>query len=240
MSTGRLAIRGTGLCKTYLSAAGVPVRAVCDAALEIAAGEMVLVAGPSGSGKTSLLSMIGCLIAPTEGTLSVEGTEVSRLGQAELTKFRLRHIGFIFQGFRLIDALTVTENLELPLNLDGIRRPESRRRALRLLEELGLSHRADFFPDVLSGGEKQRVAVGRALALDPPILLADEPTGSLDSHAGQVVASMLSAAAKERGKAVLVVTHDPRIQQFADSVLWMDDGRLRPDRPDRPFGAPAS
>jgi putative ABC transport system ATP-binding protein len=233
MSTREILIRAERLSKTYTNAAGVRVEAVREAELEVRGGEMVLIAGPSGSGKTTFLSLLGCLIPPSGGSLAIAGTEATRLGPEELSAFRLRRIGFIFQTFRLLDALTVTENIELPLNLAGVRRPQSRRQALTRLEELGLAHRADFFPDVLSGGEKQRVAVARALVLDPPIVLADEPTGSLDSRSGQTVIQLLSRAAGEKGMAVLVVSHDPRIQPFAHRVLCMEDGRLNQEAHDR-------
>ncbi len=232
MSGPNVVVRALRLSKTYRAPGGVEVAAVQGVTLEVRAGELVLIAGPSGSGKTSLLSMIGGITPPTAGTVMLAGTELGTLDQTALAAFRLRHIGFVFQGFRLLDALTVVENLELPLHLAGMRRPGSRRRAMALLDELGLANRARFRPDVLSGGEKQRVAIGRALALDPPLLLADEPTGSLDSRSGRGVIGMLADAANQRGKAVLVVSHDPRIRAAARHVVRMEDGRCRaPRRP---------
>lgn len=149
------------------------------------------------------------------------------LSRAELTTLRLRPIGYVFQGFRLIDALSAAENVELPLNLAGTLRPSSRDRAVELLQRLDLGGRLDAFPRTMSAGEKQRVAIARAFANDPPLLLADEPTGSLDSRAGQHVIEILQAAARVHGRAVLIVSHDHRIQRYADHVLEMEDGRLQ-------------
>jgi putative ABC transport system ATP-binding protein len=238
MSTQGILIRAGHLSKTFVTAAGVRVEAVREVELEVRGSEMVLIAGPSGSGKTTLLSLLGCLIAPSRGSLEIAGADVIRLGPEELSAFRLQRIGFVFQTFRLLDALTVTENVELPLNLAGVRRPQSRRQALARLEELGMAHRAEFFPDALSGGEKQRVAIARALVLDPPVVLADEPTGSLDSRTGQAVIELLSRVAEQSGVAVLVVSHDPRIEPFAHRVLHMEDGRLTPGAQRQPRPGP--
>jgi putative ABC transport system ATP-binding protein len=141
-------------------------------------------------------------------------------------------VGFVFQSFQLIDGLTAAENVELPLNLAGVRRPRSSDRAHILLERIGLSKRLEFRPRALSGGEKQRVAIARAFANDPPLLLADEPTGSLDSNAGQQVIELLRSAAADQGKAVLVVSHDPRIRRYADRIFEMEDGWLHAENPD--------
>lgn len=219
-------VRARRLSRSFISPGGRTVRAVRSVDLEVERGEMVLVNGPSGSGKTTLLSMVGCLIAPTEGVLEIEGAATSRLSAHALPEYRLRHFGFVFQTFRLISALTVMENVRLPLQLAGVSHSEAIERGQALLAEFELQDRTDFFPEVLSGGEKQRVALARALALDPPVLLADEPTGSLDSRAGQEVIRILYAAAKERNKAVLVVSHDRRIADEADRVVGMEDGRL--------------
>ena len=202
------------------------VQAVNDVTLEVSRGGLTLVIGPSGSGKTTLLSLMGGLLAPTEGEVYVDGLSLGRLSQAELTAFRLARIGFVFQSFRLLAALSVLENIELPLNLSGVRRPASRARARELASRLGLSHRLGFRPRALSGGEQQRVAIARALANDPVLLLADEPTGSLDAEAGQRTIELLHAAAVQDGKAVLVVSHDTRICQYADTMVRMQDGRI--------------
>ena len=205
---------------------GGVVQAVDDVSLVVRPGELVAVMGPSGSGKTTLLSVAGGLLAPSGGQVWVDRVALTPLSQRALTEFRLHHIGFVFQTFRLIDALSAAENVELPLNVAGVRRPASRRRADELIRQLGLAARAQFRPKALSGGEKQRVAIARALANDPPVLLADEPTGSLDSHAGQEVIELLHAAAHHDGKAVLVVSHDQRIGRFADRVVLLEDGRV--------------
>jgi len=213
------------------------VHAVQDACLVVRRGELVAVMGPSGSGKTTLLSVAGGLLAPSAGCVEIDGVDIGALSQAELTEFRLRKIGFVFQTFHLIEALSATENVELPLNLAGIFRPASSERATRLVHQLGLAERATFRPRELSGGEKQRVAVARALANDPPVLLADEPTGSLDSRAGQEVIELLHDAAHVMGKAVLVVSHDPRIRPFADQIVTIEDGRTRME-PESPVRMP--
>ncbi len=221
-----IAVTAANISKAYSQDSAVGVQAVTDVSLEVRRGEILLVSGPNGSGKTTLLSMLGCLVRPTWGRISVIGREVTALGQRDLTEFRLRHIGFIFQTFRLLDSLSVLENIELIVNLAGNRRPRSREHARSLLHELGISHRADFLPNALSGGEKQRAAIARALANDPALLLADEPTGSLDSHAGQATIELLTEAAQRRGKTVIIVSHDVRIQHYAHRVVRMEDGRI--------------
>ncbi|MCT7985862.1 ABC transporter ATP-binding protein [Laspinema sp. A4] len=202
------------------------VQAVENVSLELNAGELVMISGPNGSGKTTLLSLLGCMGKPTEGRIKILDCEVTGLPQTELTDFRLKNIGFIFQTFRLLNFLTVLENVKLILNLAGKSGIAAHQRAKTLLEELNIAHRANFFPPALSGGEKQRVAIARALANDPPLLLADEPTGSLDYHTGQSVIQLLSNVAKTHQKAVAIVTHDPRIEHYADRILKMEDGHL--------------
>lgn len=226
-NSDRPAIEAQGLTKVYFNNSHPSVQAVKDVNLNIGQGEIVLIIGPNGSGKTTLLSMLGCLLRPHSGTIRICGREVSGMSPRELADFRLRHIGFIFQNFRLLDSLTVQENVELSLVLAGIRRPASRERAAAALEELSMSHRARFFPKTLSGGEKQRVAVARALITDPDVILADEPTGSLDSNAGQAAVLLLRQAARKRGKTVVIVSHDERIRRFADRIISMEDGRVR-------------
>ena len=202
------------------------VHAVRDVSLEIPRGALTLVIGPSGSGKTTLLSVIGGLLAPSEGDVHVDGVRLGALSQSELTAFRLARIGFVFQTFRLIDAVSALENIELALNLSGMRRPASRDRARALAVRVDLTDRVDIRPRALSGGEQQRVAIARALANDPALLLADEPTGSLDSQTGQHIIEVLHAAAVHEGKAVLVVSHDTRLCQYAETIVRMEDGRI--------------
>jgi putative ABC transport system ATP-binding protein len=226
MTADQLTARVIGLTKTYRADTDEPVLAVRDANLDLRAGEVTLIMGASGGGKTTLLSMIGGLIPPTSGEVELTGVATSALSQSELTDLRLRTIGYVFQSFRLIEALSVVENVELVLNLTRMKRPASRRRAIQLLDQFGLGGRLTFPPGQLSPGEKQRAAIARALANDPPLILADEPTGSLDSRAGQNVIELLQAAAKVHGRSVLIVSHDLRIRRFADHVLEMEDGRL--------------
>jgi putative ABC transport system ATP-binding protein len=196
-------------------------RAVDGVSLDVQPGEMVLIIGPNGSGKTTLLSMLGGLVRPTRGSVRVDGKALEELSQRELESFRLRKVGFVFQTFRLIDALSVRENVQLVLDL-----AHSERGADAMLERTGALHLATRNTRALSGGEKQRVAIARALANDPAIILADEPTGSLDSAAGEAAIALLHDAARRDGRAVVIVSHDTRIAQHADRVVAMVDGRL--------------
>ncbi len=214
--------------KIYGEGAGA-VAAVVDVDLDLMAGEFTLLMGPSGSGKTTLLMMMGCLLKPTSGTVSVAGVEVQGLPEHALPAVRLRHLGYIFQGFNLFPALTARENVEVAFDLKGIRGRAAREGAARHLERIGLGHRLDHRPEDLSGGEKQRVAIARALAAEPPIILADEPTASLDGSTGHQVTELLRKLAREEGRTVFVVTHDPRILDLADRILHMEDGRIVKD-----------
>ncbi len=225
--TGRPVVaRALALSKTFDDGAAEPVHAVRDVSLDLRAGEVTLITGASGSGKTTLLSLMGGLMPASSGEIEVAGQRLNGRSQGWLTDLRLRTVGYVFQGFRLIDAMSVVENVELALNLGGTLRPASRARAVELLDGFGLRARLEFAPAKLSAGEKQRVAIARALANDPPLILADEPTGSLDSRAGQHVIEVLQTAAREHGRAVLIVSHDARITRFADHVFEMEDGRL--------------
>jgi len=212
------------LTKTY--AAGVAAaRALDGVNLDVHAGEVTLLMGPSGSGKTTLVSIMGCILRPTTGSVRIAGREVTRLKERELPRVRLEHIGFVFQGFNLFPTLTAVENVELALDLKGIRGGEARKRARALLEEFGLSDKRDSFPADLSGGQKQRVAIARALAGEPQIVLADEPTAALDKVSGAMVMETLRHLARERGRAVVIVTHDSRTLEFADRLVRIEDGR---------------
>ncbi len=204
----------------------VAVRALDNITLHASVGEVVALMGPSGSGKTTLLMICGGLLHPTSGVVRVEGTETTKLSQKDLAVFRLGNVGFVFQDFNLLSALTALENVEVALNLAGVNPPESKRRASNLLVSLGLEKRLNFLPKNLSGGEKQRVAVARALTNDPRVILADEPTGNLDSRMGGEVARLLHVLAKEQGRAVVIATHDPRIQPYADRIITLEDGRI--------------
>ena len=208
-----------------------PVRALEAVTLDIVPGELAMIMGPSGSGKTTLLSVMGCMLRPSSGTVHICGRDVTRLGEAELPRVRLHSIGFIFQAFNLFSALTARGNIEIALELKGIRGAAARQRALDLLASVGLREQAGRTPAELSGGQKQRVAIARALATEAPIILADEPTAALDSESGQTVMQILGGLAREQNRAVIIVTHDARLQAFADRVLFMEDGRLQSSAP---------
>ena len=203
------------------------VETVSDVELELARGEIVLVMGPSGSGKTTLLSMLGGLLRPSAGEIGVDGVDIAALPERELPPFRAKTFGFIFQDFNLLTALRACENVEVALNLDGVRGGAARERATTLLDALGLSARREFGVDQLSGGEKQRVAIARAIANRPALILADEPTANLDSAHGAETMRLLRRLAKEEGTTVVIVSHDERLREVADRVLWLEDGRLK-------------
>jgi putative ABC transport system ATP-binding protein len=220
-------IRLAGLTKAYRE--GETERVVLRGVdAEIAAGELVVLLGRSGSGKSTLLNLIGGIELPTAGEVEVAGVSLGRVSERERTLFRRRHVGFVFQFFNLIPTLTVEENLRLPLELGG-RRPAAARTAARaLLEEVGLADRAGAFPERLSGGEQQRVAVARALVHDPQLVLADEPTGNLDLETGRQVLALLDRLTRRAGKTMVMVTHSPEVVGLADRLLRIQDGRLVP------------
>ena len=203
------------------------VTAVRHVSLSIDPGEVVLIMGPSGSGKTTLLMMLGALLRPTEGTIRLNGEVISDLSEGRLPAVRLRQFGFVFQDFNLLSALTALENVALVASLAGRKNGQARDKARAVLTELGLEERLDFLPEKLSGGEKQRVAIARALINDPAILLADEPTANLDSKVGHEIMRLLRATAKEQGRSVVIVSHDQRIKDIADRVLWLEDGEFK-------------
>lgn len=194
--------------------------------LDVHAGELLMLMGPSGSGKTTLLSIMGCILTATSGSVRVAGKEVVGLREMELPALRLAHIGFVFQGFNLFPTLTAGENVELMLDLKGMSAAKAKRRAHELLEQVGLAEKYASFPADLSGGQKQRVAIARALAGDPGIVLADEPTAALDSHTGRTVMEMMTELAHQRGRAVVIVTHDSRVLHFADRIVKIEDGAI--------------
>lgn len=203
------------------------VTAVRDVSLAVQPGEIVLIMGPSGSGKTTLLSMLGALLKPTEGTIQLNGTVISDLAENRLPDIRIRQFGFVFQDFNLLSALTALENVAIVAELAGSKSGPARRKAAALLAELGLSERLNFLPEKLSGGEKQRVAIARALVNDPALILADEPTANLDSKIGHEIMRLLRRIAKEQGRSVVIVSHDQRIRDIADRVLWLEDGEFK-------------
>jgi putative ABC transport system ATP-binding protein len=223
-----LAIEVRKVTKTY-SEGRASVLALRGVDVDIRAGELVLLIGPSGSGKTTLLSIMGCILAPTSGKVRVAGQDVSSLSESELPRLRLEHFGFVFQDFNLFPTLTAGENVEVALDLRGIRPPAAKRYAAELLEQVGLAERYRTFPAELSGGEKQRIAIARALAGNPKIILADEPTGSLDSNTGWQLMELMRDLAHEHGRAAVIVTHDIRLLQLADRVISIQDGLIAPN-----------
>ncbi len=216
----------SGLSKVFGSGA-TAVRAVNGVDLTVRRGEIVLIMGPSGSGKTTLLTMIGGLLKPTAGAVRIDEYDITAMKESELYEVRRRLVGFIFQIFNLLEPLNVRENVEVALNLAGKNGREARRKAQGILQELGLGDRLHFRPDSLSGGEKQRVSIARALANDPQLILADEPTANLDSKHGHDVVVLLRDIAKKQGRTVVIVSHDVRIREMADRILWLEDGRLK-------------
>jgi putative ABC transport system ATP-binding protein len=219
------------LTKTYGQGAA-QVTAVRDVELDVHAGEVLLVMGPSGSGKTTLLLMLGALLRPTSGSIMVTGRNHGRVDLAatperELPALRAHTFGFIFQDYALLDALTATENIAVAANIAGTKGAAAQDRAQQLLDRVGLAHRARARPSQMSGGEQQRVSVARALANDPPVLLADEPTANLDASRGRDLARLLRQLADEDDRSVVIVSHDDRLREVADRVLWLEDGRFK-------------
>jgi len=203
------------------------VIAVKGISMEVAPGEVVLIMGPSGSGKTTLLSMLGGLLKPSNGRIRIGEDELTLLDERKLPDVRLRRIGFIFQDFNLLSALSCLDNVAMVAQLKGLSRREARKRSKSILEQLGLGHRLGFLPEKLSGGEKQRVAIARALINKPDLILADEPTANLDSHHGHETMRLLRRIAKEEQRSVIIVSHDQRIKDITDRVFWLEDGEFK-------------
>jgi putative ABC transport system ATP-binding protein len=219
-----------GVRKTY-EKGGVPLTVLDGLDLDVAHGEFLALMGPSGSGKSTILNLAGGLDTADDGTVEVAGTHLERLSGDELSAWRARHIGFVFQAFNLIPVLTALENVELPLLLAPLSRTERRDQARYALELVGLADRMDHRPKQLSGGQEQRVAIARAMAMDPTILLCDEPTGDLDRASADQVLDILQRLPAENGTTVVIVTHDPRASQRAGRVLHLDKGVLAKDGP---------
>lgn len=219
-------LHGEHLTKTF-GQGRTEVQAVDGVSIDIRRGELALIMGPSGSGKTTLISMLGGLLRPTSGRVVLDDVDITALPESQLPPVRARSIGFVFQAFNLLDALTVEENILFPARLVKGGVADARDRANNLIERLGLSERRRALSRTLSGGEKQRVAIARALINAPPVILADEPTGNLDSRNGQEVLMILHDIARDEGRAVILVTHDPRVEDIADRILWLEDGEFR-------------
>lgn len=205
------------------------VRALTEVNLEIARGSFTVVMGPSGSGKSTLLYLIGGLDWATSGTIVVDQEEIEKMDENALALYRRSKVGFIFQSFNLITSMPSVENVAFPLRFAGVPDRDRKARSLALLEELGMSDRVGHKPAELSGGQQQRVAIGRALVNDPPLILADEPTGNLDSNTGLSIMQLL-ADLNNAGKTIIVVTHDPRMHQFASNVVYLLDGKVVPEK----------
>ena len=223
-TNGNTLIRLEGVTKVFLTEE-VETHALAGISLEIGKGEFVAIAGPSGCGKSTLLSILGLLDTPTAGSYLLNGAPVAGLSLARRTRIRNREIGFIFQAFNLIGDLTVYENVELPLTYRSMPAAERRKRVHEALEKVGMLHRMKHYPSQLSGGQQQRVAVARALAGDPSILLADEPTGNLDSSNGAAVMELLSDLHRQ-GSTICMVTHDPRYAEMAERTVDLFDGQI--------------
>ena len=223
------AICATGLVKRF-KAGRAQVEVLKGVDFDARHGDVTMVMGPSGSGKSTLIAALSGLLKPDAGQVTALSRDLWSRTPVDLDRFRLDHCGFIFQGFNLFPALTAMEQVAVLLRHTGLNRREARARAEAALAEVGMENRLHQRPDELSGGEKQRVALARARAQDPDLGVADEPTSALDGENGQVVARLLQRAAKDRGAAVVCVTHDPRLEAFADRVIHLDDGRIREDR----------
>jgi len=211
--------------KTY-GKGRLAVKALDEVSFNVRCGEFLVIMGPSGSGKTTLLNILGLLDKPTQGKVFFLGKDVSRLNDAEASKIRAKHIGFVFQTFNLIPWLTALENVEIALAIAGYPFYKRRRRARELLEAVGLGGRLHHRPTELSGGEQQRVAIARALANNPEVILADEPTGNLDSKSGEVVINILKELSLKQNRTVIVATHNPRIAKVADRIIYLHDGKI--------------
>jgi len=218
-------VQTKGLIKTYRRGK-IDIYALNGVDFQVSKGEMVCIMGPSGSGKTTLLNLIGGLDQPTRGTVTVEGRDISKLGSGELADFRLKTIGFIFQFYNLIPIYTALENVEVPMNLARVSKKEREARALELLRLVGLEYRKDHKPDELSGGEQQRVAIARALANHPSLILADEPTGDLDSKSAISLMKLIKMLKEKYNQTFIIVTHDPLVVRECPKVYNIRDGRI--------------
>ena len=226
--TGKLALNAKGLSKGY-KIGKLKQQVLKNVDFNAYHGQVTMVMGPSGSGKSTLIAALSGLMKPDEGEVLALGENLWKKKRAKIDRFRLDHCGFIFQGFNLFPSLNATQQVEQVLKYQKVKNNEAHRRAVEVLGSVGLDHRLKQKPSEMSGGEKQRVAIARALSKMPQLIFADEPTSALDSVSGQVVIKLLHQAAKERGAAVVVVTHDPRLEAYADRVIHMEDGKILSD-----------
>jgi putative ABC transport system ATP-binding protein len=225
MTKGTAVLGVSGVVKVF-EEGSQRVEVLRGVSMEVGAGEVVALEGPSGSGKTTLLSIMGCILTPTAGDIVIEGRKVDGRSQARLRDVRRKSIGFVFQQYNLFPALSALENVAYTLNVKGVGGRAAMDQARQALERVGLGDRLGFLPRDLSGGQKQRVAIARALAGSPPILLADEPTANLDTATGTQVLELFRDVAKQERKALVIVTHDPKVRQVADRVVGIRDGKL--------------
>jgi putative ABC transport system ATP-binding protein len=223
MATQDTIIRCRGLTKTYRMG-GQDVHALRSMDLDVLRGEYLSVMGPSGSGKSTLFNMIGALDKPTSGTVTIAGVDLTTQTSLQLAYFRNQHIGYIFQAFNLIPSLTALRNVMLPLLFSGMDNATAEKHATEVLEEVGLGHRLHHRPDEVSGGQQQRIAIARALAMEPTIMLADEPTGNLDLHTGEEIINILRGLCDHHGVTVITATHDHKMLDKSDRILWIRDG----------------
>ncbi|RLI41688.1 ABC transporter ATP-binding protein [Candidatus Bathyarchaeota archaeon] len=224
-SSEEYAIETENVTKKYIVGSNV-ITAVNGISLKVKKGEFVSIMGPSGSGKSTLLNLIGALDRPTSGRVLIDGVDISRLDDKELARLRNRKIGFVFQSYNLIARSTVKRNMELPALVSGLSKKERLKRIRELLDVVGLSGKMDRKPKTLSGGEQQRVAIARALMNNPEIILADEPTGNVDSKTGRTIMNFFRKLNRERGTTMLIVTHDPEIARMTDRIIYIRDGRI--------------
>ena len=235
----RVALHASGLVKGFKSGRS-KVEVLKHVDFQAYHGELSLVMGPSGSGKSTLMACMSGLLRPDAGQVTALGQDLWRLPEAKIDRFRLDHCGFVFQGFNLFPALTALQQVEVVLKYQGIPRGQARERAMRALGEVGMKPRVRQRPSELSGGEKQRVAIARALAKSPQLIFADEPTSALDGENGQIVMRLLHRAAKEHGAAVICVTHDVRLEIYADRVIHLEDGQILESAPVPPSDGAAT
>jgi len=221
----KVILQAEGIVKV-LGEAPNQVKVLKGVDLELQTGELSLLMGPSGSGKTTLLSILGCILSPTEGRLALSGQRTDQMSKEQLANLRRKHVGFVFQSYNLVPTLSAVENVMLALDLRDLSGPDAYDNAAEALEAVGLSHRINAMPSKMSGGEKQRVSIARALAGSPSVILADEPTAALDGKNGMAVMELLAKVAQDTRRAVLAVTHDHRTLQYADRIITIDDGRI--------------